>query len=166
MARAALHEVAEEVNALVGARRELKNQILTGRCSMAELTVLAALDAHGLMRVSELAEQLGVDASVVSRQVAQLVEHGLAERTTDPGDGRSHPVRATPHGGAVLADARDRLHATWDDALAGWSEADLRALATGMARLRADLARFGTTSSAATPDSPRIARRPQEVTAV
>lgn len=165
MAGVGLQRVAEEVNALLGARRELKNQVLTGRCSMAELTLLAALETHGVHRVSELAEQFGVDASVVSRQVAQLVQHGLAERTIDPGDGRSHPVRVTPRGRTELADARRRLHAAWDDALAGWSEAELRALATGIARLRADLTRPGTTTVPAASDGTPSARRPQEVTA-
>ncbi|MFD1051687.1 MarR family winged helix-turn-helix transcriptional regulator, partial [Kibdelosporangium lantanae] len=50
--------------------------------------LLAELSYRGEARVSDLAEQRFVDASVVSRQAAQLEKLGLIERRRAPEDGR------------------------------------------------------------------------------
>lgn len=139
MERAVVRRLAEEVNRLVAARRDLGRELRDWPCSLPDLTLLGALDRHGLQRVTELAADLGVDASVVSRQVSRLVAAGWVERTTDPDDGRSHPLRVTEAGTRLLDDSRDQVIDRWDAALAGWSEHELATLTHAIHRLHADL---------------------------
>ena len=50
------------------------------------------------MRVSDLAACVELDASTVSRQIKQLEDKGIVERTADPADGRASLVRLTDDG--------------------------------------------------------------------
>jgi DNA-binding MarR family transcriptional regulator len=93
----------------------------------AALGVLAELARRGESRVSELAQAQLVDASVVSRQVAQLEKAGLVERRACRADGRAQLITATAHGLETL-DARRQAQITLvQEALADWSEEDVRA---------------------------------------
>ena len=88
------------------------------RHALAELgsqgfTALAVIQRQGPVRVSEVAEQLSVDLSVASRQVAALVLAGYVEREPDPDDRRASRLRPTAawHARAhrlAPADGRDR----------------------------------------------------------
>lgn len=55
----------------------------------AEVTLLIRVARFEPVRLSTLADEVGLDISTVSRQVARLVEAGLVERRTDPADGRA-----------------------------------------------------------------------------
>ena len=115
------------------------------RHALAELgsqgfTALAVVDRCGAVRVSEVAEQLSVDLSVASRQVAALVSAGYVEREPDPDDGRATRLKTTEAGVRVLSDSHRRMVATATDALAGWSEDEVAALAKQLERLREDFA--------------------------
>jgi DNA-binding MarR family transcriptional regulator len=57
---------------------------------------------HGSLRVSDLAEQVGLSPSQTSRLAMELEREGLVERQRDPADSRSTRVAATKAG-------RDRL---------------------------------------------------------
>lgn len=73
-------------------------------------SALLSVDRHGPLRLSELAETEGVNPTMLSRMVADLVDAGLFERTSDPSDRRAAWVGVTP-AGADLA-ARTRLART------------------------------------------------------
>jgi DNA-binding MarR family transcriptional regulator len=77
---------------------------------------------------------------VASRQVAALVGAGYVERETDPDDGRAHRLRTSESGARALQDAHRRLVETATEALAGWPDAEIAALATRLERLREDFA--------------------------
>ncbi|MEV4775650.1 MarR family transcriptional regulator [Microbacterium sp. LTA6] len=88
--------------------------------------------------VSTLAERMLVDKSQASRMVRELEELGLIERSTDPSDGRSFLLRATPLGTERLAAARLPQEGMLMKTLEEWSLRDidsltrlLHALATG-----------------------------------
>ena len=67
--------------------------------------------AHaGSIRVSDLAEQMGLDISTVSRKAQQLEAAGLVERTETPGDRRGRLVRLTTLGEQTAVRA-SRVHA-------------------------------------------------------
>src|SRR5690348_14047385 len=51
--------------------------------------------AQGTCRPGQVAEKLCVDRSVISRQLAALVQHGLVDRADDPEDGRAELVSLT-----------------------------------------------------------------------
>lgn len=79
----------------------------------------------GPARVSTLAEMVHSDVSTVSRQVSNLVCHGLLAKVSDPDDGRAQRVALTDDGDALvrrLQDGRGRwiqqMLVDWDDAKA------------------------------------------------
>lgn len=96
--------------------------------------LLAHLAADGPLRASALVERFGIDKGAISRQVQQLEELGLVQRTPDPADGRAQLVGATPDAvrrlGAVASQRREML----GERLAGWSERDLAALVDALGR--------------------------------
>jgi DNA-binding MarR family transcriptional regulator len=87
--------------------------------------LLAELSYRGEARVSDLAEQRFVDASVVSRQAAQLEKLGLIERRRAPEDGRVALLRVTEEGNRVLESWRKRQTDMLANALKGWDKAKL-----------------------------------------
>ena len=91
--------------------------------------LLAELSYRGEARVSDLAEQRFVDASVVSRQAAQLEKLGLIERRRAPEDGRVALLRVTEEGDRILESWRTRQTNMLASALKGWDKAKLAAAA-------------------------------------
>jgi DNA-binding MarR family transcriptional regulator len=90
------------------------------------LQLLSPLMHEGSMRLRDLAEAKGSDASTVSRQVAQLVRAGLIRRDPDPGDGRACRLALTEGGRGVcerMIDARRRAIA---EALREWDADRIR----------------------------------------
>src|ERR1700755_3345303 len=65
--------------------------------------------AQGPCRPGQVAEKLCLDRSVISRQVAALVDAGLVDRASDPDDGRAELVSLTDAGRERLRHARDLL---------------------------------------------------------
>ncbi|MDI2127575.1 MarR family winged helix-turn-helix transcriptional regulator [Yinghuangia seranimata] len=91
------------------------------------------------VRLSDLADQMGVGRTTLSRQVADLVTAGLVARTPDPADARAATLELTPHGDETLRriwDAWGRLVAGLTD---GWPAAEREALPRLLARLGAGL---------------------------
>ena len=68
---------------------------------------LAQLDDLGPSRVSDLAAADRVSQPTATTLVQKLVEHGWAERCTDPMDARAVRVTITDAGRAALAETRD-----------------------------------------------------------
>lgn len=103
--------------------------------------VLFVTADRGVTRINDLATDLGLEASTVSRHVSKLVEKGLVVREADAVDRRASAVRLTPEGLAM----RDRLRETWRTILADAAEqagvdepefgTRFAAVATGMAGL-------------------------------
>jgi DNA-binding MarR family transcriptional regulator len=119
------------------------------RHALAELgtqgfTALAAIQLHGPLRVSEVANRLGVDLSVASRQIASLAAEGYVERREDDRDRRAQMVATTATGRRVLRESHRRMVAAFTRVLEGWSDDDVDALTGGLERLRGDFARLAT----------------------
>jgi DNA-binding MarR family transcriptional regulator len=117
-----------------------------GRHAMAELgtqgfTALAVLQVHGPQRVSEVAQRLGVDLSVASRQIGALAAEGYVERREDDRDRRAQMVAVTRAGRRVLRESHRRMVAAFTRVLESWSDEDVDALTGGLERLRHDFAR-------------------------
>jgi DNA-binding MarR family transcriptional regulator len=117
------------------------------RHAMAELGTqgfhaLAVLQVHGPLRVSDVAQRLGVDLSVASRQIASLAAEGFVERHEDSRDRRAQLVAVTRSGRRVLRESHRRMVAAFTRVLEGWSDEDVNALSSGLERLREDFARL------------------------
>jgi DNA-binding MarR family transcriptional regulator len=66
--------------------------------SPTRITVLQAVTRCGRMRLGELANQEGINPTMLSRVSGDLVEAGLLERSSDEGDRRTAWVKSTPAG--------------------------------------------------------------------
>ena len=120
-------------------QREIARHALAGLGSQG-FTALAVIRRFGPVRVSDVAERLHIDLSVASRQVTALVAAGYAEREPDPDDRRAYRVSVTEPGAEVLRESHRRMVEAFARPLAGWDEAEIAALATGLHRLRDDFA--------------------------
>lgn len=84
--------------------------------------LLKLLSHQGPMRVSAMAQVLGLDASTVSRHARQLEDRGLLERTEDPDDGRASRVAISERGNACLAKGFETRKQLMTHALDGWTD--------------------------------------------
>lgn len=91
------------------------------------------------MRVSDLAANLDLDASTVSRQIKQLEDKNLVERATDPADGRASLVRLSTYGEEHMRAAFHRRFLRIKAVLDPWSDDDKTHLTILLTRLAQDL---------------------------
>ena len=120
--------------------------------------ILKLLTHQGPMRLSALAQVLGLDASTVSRHARQLEDKGLLERTEDPDDGRASRVAVSEHGSACLAQGFETRRHVVATALEGFSADERETLRTLLQRLVESLLTH--------PDSPTDSQtHPQETSA-
>ncbi|GAB6898666.1 MarR family winged helix-turn-helix transcriptional regulator [Kineosporia succinea] len=122
-----LQSVGRSMKALAGKEAD--------RLSFSNLMVLSQVESCGEVRSSGLADLLGVDHSVVSRQLAVLEAAGLTARRPDPQDGRAWLAHVTPAGSERLADMRAHRVAQVTNALGGWSDDEARQLCAQLVRL-------------------------------
>jgi DNA-binding MarR family transcriptional regulator len=105
--------------------------------------VLARLGEMAPARLSEVALELAVDVSTVSRQVQSLEQKGLIDRRPDPADGRAVQLDLTRKGRAVLGKLKGAWQETVADVLIDWEADDVRRFALLLHRFASDLAAFG-----------------------
>jgi DNA-binding MarR family transcriptional regulator len=127
----------DELRELGALRRDLQRRAALGGVA-GGLLALSALDRLGPARVSQVADELQVDLSVASRQVAALHAAGYATRVPDPQDGRSQKVKLTVAGKRALRRAQERSVEVLDRATSGWTDADVDSLVSSLRRLRHD----------------------------
>lgn len=87
------------------------------------------------VRLSDLADQMGIGRTTLSRQVTDLVTAGLVERTPDPADARAATLELTAAGTDALRliwDAWGRLIA---ELTGGWPESERALLPELLGRL-------------------------------
>jgi len=103
--------------------------------SPTQVAVLAALARAGTLRATDLAAREGLNATLVSRVVAKLVDAGLARRSADPDDGRVARVEVTPRGRRLLEKEEEASASLLRRGLARLDETDRRALADALGAL-------------------------------
>jgi DNA-binding MarR family transcriptional regulator len=112
------------------------------RLDRAGAAALYKLHLHGdAIRVTVLAEMLGVDAPTVTRKIQQLERDGLVVRHADPDDGRASRIRLTPAGRRTLERVTKARRAWLDRMFDGWAEQDLVAFGSLLGRFSASLER-------------------------
>jgi DNA-binding MarR family transcriptional regulator len=143
MAETVAPELRERLHQVLQAVRLLKSQQTPVPPGL--VSVLGAIDHIGDERavagchLKDLAARNALDPSTVSRAVTTLVQHGLVRRTADPADGRASILRLTERGEVALRDTHDRYDALLDQALSGWSAADLATFCALLRRFADDL---------------------------
>lgn len=106
----------------------------------------------GPLRVSAIAERIHSDVSTVSRQVSHLVQAGILEKVTDPGDGRVSNIALAPDGKQLLEDVHESRGRMFATLMSDWSAQEARDFDASLRRLHDDLTR--TFTSQCTPESP------------
>jgi DNA-binding MarR family transcriptional regulator len=96
--------------------------------------VISALDRYGPRSAAQLAEDIGLDRSVVSRHATRLAGAGLIERLPDPADRRAALLTLTAHGRRAVGQMRARLATVLDDYLASWPPGEAERFAAGLRR--------------------------------
>jgi DNA-binding MarR family transcriptional regulator len=76
------------------------------------------------IRLSDLADQMGIGRTTLSRQVTDLVAAGLVKRTPDPRDARAATLELTASGASALRDIWQAWAQLLGEATAPWSRAD------------------------------------------
>lgn len=135
---AAIAAVEEQFTALyrqVKARMRQRASLVHPDLAVMGYVILTTLKRHGATHAGALIEALGMDKSLLSRQLRTLEELGLVERTPDPADKRSSILTLTEFGtervGTVQAADRAALYGQLRD----WEVDDLNALAHLLARV-------------------------------
>ena len=127
----------DELRELGGIRRDLQRRAALSGVGTGIVT-LAAIDRLGGARVSQVADELQVDLSVASRQVAGLHAAGHVKRIPDPRDGRSQMLELTPAGRRALRKAQAGSCAALDRATEHWTDDEIENLVSALRRLRRD----------------------------
>jgi len=112
------------------------------RIDRAGAALLYMLHTHGdSLRVTGLADLLGVDAPTVTRKIQQLERDGLVARHADAEDHRAIRIQLTAHGRKTVERVQKARMAWFDGLLEGWNEPDLAAFASMLGRFAAALQR-------------------------
>ncbi len=112
------------------------------RVDRAGATLLFKLSAESdSLRVTDLAEKLGVDTPTVTRKVQQLERDGMVVRQPDPDDRRAARIRLTPAGRGTIERVRRARRVWLEELLQGWGDDDLSTLADLLGRVAENLER-------------------------
>ncbi|KIZ16294.1 MarR family winged helix-turn-helix transcriptional regulator [Streptomyces natalensis] len=84
----------------------LRRQSVHGDLTPSRLTALAVLDAHGPLRISELANRMNIALSTTSRMVDLLYGCGWIVRRPDPEDQRASLISLNDDGQQLLRSVR------------------------------------------------------------
>jgi DNA-binding MarR family transcriptional regulator len=123
----------------------------------AGLAVLHETRRLGTVRPSDLAAQMHLDLSTISRHLHALEQQGMVQRTPDPADARAQRISLTADGCDVLTRVMDHRATAVRDAIAHWQESERRALRQLLRRLSDDL------SHVTGPCPPRVASEPARI---
>ena len=105
----------------------------------AGLAVLHEARLLGTFRPSDLAAQMRLDVSTISRHLHSLEQQGMVKRSADPDDARAQRISITARGEDVIRRMMDHRAGVIADAVAHWPQADRDALGQLLHRLSDDL---------------------------
>src|SRR5690606_23962912 len=97
--------------------------------------LLRMIERCGSVQSSVAADMLGVDRSMISRQVRQLEELGLVETRSDPVDGRARFLALTEEGTRRMLEVNPTSRTIMYPLLTSWSVDELESFATQLGRL-------------------------------
>ncbi|MFI1100564.1 MarR family winged helix-turn-helix transcriptional regulator [Streptomyces melanogenes] len=141
------NEVGQEIADALGillrrtTRAQLHKQLTTGMGEgVDEVTypVLSALARTGPRSAADLAPEVGIDRSGVTRRASRLEAAGLVRRETDPHDRRAHLLILTERGQLAVTELRTRLAAHITASLSSWPPGEAEAFAHQLRRFTAE----------------------------
>lgn len=99
--------------------------------------LMQAAATHGPIRPSELARDVNLAQSSVTRQVRALEDDGFVVVEPDPDDGRSCLVSLSPQGWAEARRLTEMGRSRMQQTFAGWAATDVATLADLLERMEA-----------------------------
>lgn len=123
----------------------LRSYLDNARDSLSELPggprgyqVMSVVSGGACGNQAMIAEQLGIDRTVMTYLVDDLEKAGLVERQPDPADRRARQVRLTVKGSKAFAAASDRIAQVERAVLGNLPDADAELFRQLLARVAAD----------------------------
>ncbi|MEV5943845.1 MarR family winged helix-turn-helix transcriptional regulator [Streptomyces sp. NPDC051994] len=137
------HEIAEALGILLRrtTRAQLHRRLTEGMGEgVDEVTypVLSALARTGPRSAADLAPDVGIDRSGVTRRASRLEAAGLISREPDPHDRRAQLLALTEQGRLAVAELRARLAAHITRSLSTWPPGEAEAFAHQLRRFLAE----------------------------
>jgi DNA-binding MarR family transcriptional regulator len=129
---------------------QAKRTVHSDTVERAGIIILSSLKENSAVRLSDLANDLLLDISTVSRQARALEDRGLVARTEDPDDRRAVRLQLAPAGLAVLDEAWSLRNRRLAVSLHDWTPEDRTALVAMLNRLADSL------SADSTPNRPKM----------
>jgi len=119
-------ETAPRLRGIVGklARLLRRTDALGTGLTPTRVAVLLTTDRHGPLRLAEVAEREGLNPTLLSRTIAELVNDQLVTRSADPEDRRSAWVQVTDAGHALAEQVRAERTAAVQGAIDDLDAAD------------------------------------------
>lgn len=152
--RAAEPEQGEAVSAIESALHSLSRSLRRSRlhefllaqarvdADQAGLAILYVLHAEGRgLRLTDLAEQLRIDAPAVTRKAQQLERLGLVSRSRDTADARATRLQLTPQGRRTINRFLAARRRWLNSVLAGWPEPEQAEFARLLRQFTSDIQR-------------------------
>ncbi|UNL83535.1 MarR family winged helix-turn-helix transcriptional regulator [Priestia koreensis] len=114
-----------------------------GTLDRSEYLLLSQLEQKSPLAINEIAEQLMLNLSTASRQVATLESKKLISRYPDPKNGRVSLLEITAEGKHILTLVQKARQNAYAEVLGEWTEEELKVLETNLKRLNRDFKRWG-----------------------
>jgi DNA-binding MarR family transcriptional regulator len=108
-----------------------------------QLPVLVSLKKSKALSQAELARIAQVEQPSMAQLLTRMERDGLVERVDDPADKRSRLISLTPLAARRLPKARALMEAHTQQALAGFSQAEIDQLLALLQRVNANVERMG-----------------------
>jgi DNA-binding MarR family transcriptional regulator len=105
-----------------------------GLSALAMELLRVVVDA-GEIRASDLASQLFVTKTSISRYVNEMLDEGLLSQRGDPIDGRATLLSVSTRGKRELEEREERRTHWFEDLCSGWPKGDVTTLTTLLQRL-------------------------------
>jgi len=135
----AAEQIAGLLDGIVRRQRRASREGFGESVTHGQFRVLRTLDrADRLLRLSELAAQLGIVPRSATSVVDDLEAAGLVARQPDPHDRRATLVYLTPDGLKILSTLREKRRAVMADQLARLTPEEQQTLAALLQRLADD----------------------------
>ena len=135
----AAEQIAGLLDGIVRRQRRASREGFGESVTHGQFRVLRTLDrADRLLRLSELAAQLGIVPRSATSVVDDLEAAGLVARQPDPNDRRATLVYLTPDGLKILSTLREKRRAVMADQLARLTPEEQQTLAALLQRLADD----------------------------
>jgi DNA-binding MarR family transcriptional regulator len=143
-------ETAPRLRGTVGklARLLRRTDALGTDLTPTRVAVLLTADRHGPLRLAEVGEREGLNPTLLSRTIAELVSDRLVTRSSDPEDRRSAWVQVTAAGHALAEQVRAERTTAVQGAIDDLDAADrdlIEAALPALERLATTLAEGPTT---------------------